>query len=63
MEYGTWLCDQSRTFQSSKSWIYKFMQSYNFIKKKHRNEKDKEPEKIRVICQGFQSYFHHIIFT
>ena len=31
-------------FQSPNSWLSKFMQSYNFIKNKHRNEKDKEPE-------------------
>ena len=40
-----------------------FLQSYNFIKKKQGNKKDKQPDKIRVRCQRFYSSFHHIIFT
>ena len=38
----------------------KFMQSYNYIKNKHSNEKDKELEKTRVKCQRLHSYFHHM---
>ena len=39
------------------------MQSYNFIKKKHINEKEKEPENIIVRFQRFHSYFYIMIFT
>ena len=40
-----------------------FMQSYNVIKKKHSNKKEKEPEEIKVTCQHFHSSFHLMIFT
>ena len=43
LDDGTWLCDKSSILQSSKSFLSKFMHSYNFINKKHINEKDKEP--------------------
>ena len=50
VEDGTWLCDKEILFLSSKGWLYKFMHSRRFIDKKQINEKDKEPEEIRVIC-------------
>ena len=31
----TWLCDKVRIFQSSNNWMSDFIQSYNFINKKH----------------------------
>ena len=39
------------------------MQNYNFVKKKQKNKKDKEPDKIMVRCHRFHSYFHDMICT
>ena len=40
-----------------------FMQHYNFTKNKNNNKKVKKIEEIRVRCQIFHSYFHHMRFT
>ena len=59
----TWLSDKDRILQSSNDWLYKFMQHYNFTKKKISNKKVKKLEESRVRYQHFHSYFHHIIFN
>ena len=41
VENGTWLCDQAIIFQSSKNFLYNFIQSYKFIQKKHIHKKEK----------------------
>ena len=60
IENGTWLYDKYRLLQSSMIWLSKFLHNYNFIKNKHSNKNEKEPEEIRVRCKRFHSSFHQI---
>ena len=63
VENGTYLCYKSRIFQSQNNWLSKIIQRYNFTNHRHRNKKVNEFEEIRLRCQRFHSYFHHIICT
>ena len=59
----TRLCHKPKIFQSSSNCLSKFVQRYNLTKNKHSNKKVKKLWESRLRCQGFHSYFRHIIFT